>query len=238
MDLLRSAWIQLTGYMSLKATVFIKGVIKKFQISMNMELAQMLQTTDNKDETAEIRRQQKVHLLNTSSGDVCCGFILLASFYHVQGYHYTALEILNTSLQKVTPAILQARKANYSQEEKERYMNMCGRGFTLEQKMKSSIVSNIVVLDNSSVVPREFKPEVDNCRPLYVIPPIAYAHAIKFLCYHYLNDVKNKKETLQKFEEIVMRKYFVLERYFSNALTLLGPAMKQTETLKTQGDAI
>ena len=201
---------------------FTKGILKRFQASMHQELAQML-TISDKEDVSNVRRMQKIHLQNACGGDACCGFILLASFYHVQGHHYTALEILNTTLQKLTPNVLQSRQAGYTQHQKERYMDtVCGRGLSLEAKMKVAMINNIVLLDDSSIVPVEFQPEVNNCRPLYVMPPVAYAYSIQFLCFHHLSDSENKTKTLRHLEEVVMAKYYVLDRHFSNALTLLG----------------
>ena len=223
MDLLRCALETINKLYKSETHSFTKGVIKRFQASTHQELAQMMKISDNEKEAANVRRQQKVHLLNACSGDACCGFILLASFYHVQGRHYTALEIINTTLQKLTPAVLQSRQAEYTDEEKERYMDsICGRGLTLEEKMKVAMINNIVLLDDSSVVPKEFQPEVNHCRPLYVMPPVAYAYSIQFLCYHHLNDSENKIKAIRRLEKVVLGKYFVLDRHFSNALTLLG----------------
>ena len=223
MDLLRSALDTINKLYELETHSFTKGIVKRFQASMNQELAQMLKITDNAAEAANARRSQKVHLLNACSGDASCGFILLASFYYVQGHYYTALEILNTTLQKLTPAVLQSRQAEYTQDQKERYTNsVCGLGLSLEAKMKVAMINNIVLLDNSSIVPVEFQPEVDHCRPLYVMPPVAYAHSIMFLCFHHLCDDANTIKSLRRLEEVVIGKYYVLDRHFSNALTLLG----------------
>ena len=222
MDLLQCALEAINKLYESETHSFTKGVIKRFQASMHQELAQMLIISDN-EESSNSRRMQKIHLQNACSGDACCGFILLASFYHVQGHQYTALEILNTTLQKLTPAVLQSRQAEYTQHQKEMYMSIvCGRGLSLEAKMKVAMINNIVLLDDSSIVPVEFQPEVNHCRPLYVMPPVAYACSIKFLCFHHLGDSENKIKTLRHLEEVVLGKHYVLDRHFSNALTLLG----------------
>ena len=222
MDLLQCALETINKLYESETHNFTKGIIKRFQASMHQELAQMLIISDN-EESSNLRRMQKIHLQNACSGDACCGFILLASFYHVQGHHYTALEILNTTLQKLTPAVLQSRQTEYTQHQTELYMStVCGRGLSLEAKLKVAMINNIVLLDDSSIVPVEFQPEVNHCRPLYVMPPVAYAYSIKFLCFHHMGDSENKIKTLRHLEEVVLGKYYVLDRHFSNALTLLG----------------
>ena len=127
-DLLRCALETIDELYKSESHSFTKGIIKMLQAFMSHELAQMLMVHDNEEESASVRRQQKSrHLLNACIGDTCCGFVLLASFHHVQGQHYTALEILNTTLQKLTPDILLSRKYKYIQEEGERYKNsFCG----------------------------------------------------------------------------------------------------------------
>ena len=223
MDLLQSALDTINKLYDSETHNFTKGAVKRFQASMNQELAQMLKIPDNAAGAANARRSQKVHLLNACSGDASCGFILLASFHYVQGHYYTALEILNTTLQKLTPDVLQSRQAEYTQDQKEMYTNsVCGLGLSLEAKMKVAIINNIVLLDNSSIVPVEFQPEVDHNRSLYVMPPVAYAHSIMFLCFHHLRDDANKIKSIRRLEEVVIGKYYVLDRHFSNALTLLG----------------
>ena len=223
MDLLCSALDTLNELSKKVSHNLVQGVITKLQGSLHREFAQMLRVNADDKASAETRYRQKVHLLEACRADACSGFILLAAFYHVQGRHYTALEILKTVSQKFNPRLIQARQAHYSEEEKKQYMtSFCGRGFSLEHKMKTVLISDIVLLDNSSIVPNEFGPELNHCRPLFMMPPFVYACAIEFLCFHHLNDRPNTVNTLRKLEKVVMTKYFVLDRFFSNGFTVLG----------------
>ena len=77
---------------------------------------------------------------------------------------------------------------------------------TLEEKIKVAIIRNTVLLDELSIVPKDFKPEVNHRRPLFICSSVAYAFAIKFLCYHHLNDSENKIKTIRHLEKIVLGK--------------------------------
>lgn len=206
---------------------FAKGVISSLLSSLHQEAAQMIDITKNDNEGRELRRLQREHLQKGCVADRLCGLILLASFHCTNEEHYTAIEILNFVTGKLKPEadLILRRKPFYKEEDKQNYKDrFCGFGIGLEKKLYDATVRNIVLLDKSSIVPKEFRPEVHYYRPLILIPPAVYAHALKFLCHYHLNEKQKAQDSLRALCHIVETRFLVpsIESHYSTACTVVG----------------
>ncbi|XP_053393866.1 uncharacterized protein LOC128555499 isoform X2 [Mercenaria mercenaria] len=214
MDLLISALERMENEYDKQVQPFAKGVIGTLVSCLHQELAQMIHVSEDEDgaQRKELRRLQKEHLRKGCRSDRLCGLILLASFHCTARNYYTALEILNTVCRKMMPdaGLLLRRNPSYTQEEIRVYTEkFCGRGASLENKFNAACVRKLVLLDNSSIVPEEFQPEVFNYRPLNMISPTVYAYSLKFVCCHHSNDEKKALETLAILDHIIETRFLI-----------------------------
>lgn len=205
---------------------FTKGVISGLMSSLHQEYAQMVRPSENDENVQRIQQVQKEHLLKGCRSDKLCGLILLASFHHTHGFHYTAIEILNTVTETLLTSdsgLLLRRKTEYTEEEIYMYTSkFCGRDHTLEKKLEDATVRAIVFLDNSPIVPKEFQPEVHNYRPLILVSPVVYAYALKYLCHYHVNDKQKSQDALEMLDHIIDTRLQIINRHYSSAYTFVG----------------
>lgn len=211
---------------------FTRGVIDALLSSLHQQIPQMTKPGGTDEDKRRCIQNQKQHLLQGCRADKLSGLILLASFHCTNGQYYTALEILSSVTQKLVPesGIILRRNPDYTNMEIEVYKGkFCGKGYTLKQKFEMATVRNIVLLDNSSVVPQEFQPEVYNYRPLILVPPAVYAHALRCICFLKVGNVLETNKTLRTLDALIDTKYLIrsLEGYYSTACTLVGACYEE-----------
>jgi len=91
---------------------------------------------------------------------------------------------------------------------------------TLNEKMELATVGNVLYVKQSTLIPHELKPEVqDGC---FTVPPVVMSHCLKFLCYHHLYNIVNRQQSLRDLSLTINEKYFVSEDQLSESLTILG----------------
>ncbi|XP_060581530.1 uncharacterized protein LOC132738119 [Ruditapes philippinarum] len=233
-ELLKEALEKMEKEYEQQENKFTKGIIGNMVSSLHQELAQMIHVSESNEDGQKLKRLQKYHLLKGCKSDRLCGLVLLASFYCTERKYYTALEILYTVTRKFTPeAALLLRRIIYSQAEVQRYKErFCSKDLCLEEKFNMATVRQIVLLDNSSIVPDEFQPEVFNYRPLSVIPPNIYAYALMFVCYHHINEKSKALEILDQLEHILKTGLLIspIGAAYSIVCTVVGACFE------TQGD--
>ena len=72
----------------------------------------------------------------------------------------------------------------------------------------------------STLIPHELRPEVQD--EFFVVPPVVMSHCLRFLCYHHLHNIVNRKQSLRDLYLTIKEKYFIPESILSNSLTILG----------------
>lgn len=206
---------------------FAQGVITKLRSSVHQEIAQMLPIPKVTGTSQDSSCNQHIdHILLGGESDVLSGPLLRSCFHYNLGHYNKALEILEQAETKLKPSLIPLRKEIYSPDEYKLYVEtMCGKGLTLSHKMKHATVSVIIMLDNSSLIPEEFIPEIQY-RPLCSIPASVLMYSIKYLCFHKLQDISGRKESLTQLEDVVKNKFLILSRDYSLALTLLGACVE------------
>lgn len=207
---------------------FVLGVINKLRSSAHQEIAQMLPLsyiTEGSDDGSNRQAFEKHrdHIIMGGESDALSGPLMLACFYYNLGHYTQALEVLGEAEEKLTPNLIVLRKEIYSKQEYELYLDsMCGKGLTLSYKMKHATVNVLVMLENSSLIPEEFLPEVLSHRPVCMIPATVLMYSVEYLCHNRLLNAHKKLDALTKLKSAVKNKLFILSRYYSTALTFLG----------------
>ena len=132
------------------------------------------------------------------------------------------MQVLNEAEEKLTANLIQLRKEVYSKEEYDFYLDsMCGKGLTLVDKLKHATVVPIVMLENSSLIPEEFLPEVKH-RPLCTVPAVVLLHSMQYLCYNKLQNVEKRQKAISKLDGAIKSKFLILPPFYSVAFTFLG----------------
>ena len=72
----------------------------------------------------------------------------------------------------------------------------------------------------SPLIPDELQPEVQD--GYFVVPPVVMSYCLRFLCYHHLNNIVNRQQSLRDLHLAIQQKDFVYGHTFSNSLTILG----------------
>ena len=209
---------------------FVQGIINKLRSSVHQEIAQMLPISKvlgtSEDSYYNQQTEQIDHVLLGGESDFLSGPLLFSCFHYNLGHCKKALEILEQAETKLKPSLIHSRKDIYSPDEYKLYLEtMCGKGFTLSHKMKHATVSSIIMLENSSLIPEEFIPEIQG-RPTCTIPASVLMYSMKYLCYHKLRDTSRRKKSLSQLEDVVKNKFLILSRDYSVALTFLGACVE------------
>lgn len=223
-DLLKQAVEDMETEKSQETRSFQMAVICIQISSLYRQLAQMIDVTKD-DKTCEKLRLQQECLRKGCESEPLTGLILLGSFHVRRGDYYTAIEILNSVSQKLNPeqlGVVLRREPQYSAEVVDHYTKaFCGQGLSLHYKWREAMVGDIVFLDNSTIVPEEFEQEL-NHRPLCMVPPAVYLHALLFLCYHHLSNEQKAQETLRTLEHILEKGYLIRHNLYSDACVFVG----------------
>lgn len=231
-ELAYSAARELENMYKTETDGFVLGVINKLRSSVHQEIAQMLPvsrlTESSEDERLQLLEEHRRHILIGGESDAVSGSLLLSCFYYNLGRYSQAVEVLGEAEKKLTANLIVLRKETYSKEEYDFYHDsMCGKGLSLMYKMKHATVNVIIMLENSSLIPEEFLPDI-NHRPLCSIPAPVLLHSMQYLCYNKLHNIEKRQEALSKLGRVVKAKFLILPRYYSTSLTLLG-ACYETE---------
>ena len=101
------------------------------------------------------------HISIGGESDAISGYVLLSCLYYNVGNYHQALQVSGEAEEKLTANLILLRKDIYSKEEYDFYLDsMCCKGLTLVDKLKYATVGIITMLENSSLIPEEFLPEV------------------------------------------------------------------------------
>jgi hypothetical protein len=110
---------------------------------------------------------------------------------------------------------------NYTTGEIKDYIQKVGYSqITVIEKMKKATIDNVIYNKQSTLIPSELRPEVQD--GIFAVPPVVMSYCLKFLCHHHLYDIVNRQQSLFDLTLTITKMYFVCEDYLSNSLTILG----------------
>ena len=98
--------------------------------------------------------------------------------------------------------------------------NVGSSNITLNEKMRLATLNDVLYVQQSTLIPHELKLDVqDNDLD---VPPVVMSHCLRFLCYHHLNNIVNRQQSLHDLYRTTKESYFVCENNLSNSLAILG----------------
>ena len=203
------------------STRILSGICKYYYAKTSQMIVQKLPfPTTNKPNVHVIRRYHK-HLHDGTKSDAVSGWLLYASFYYVLGQYNTTLKIIDHVLYRCTPNMLMLRVANNTTECIKYYKQNVGCStITLNGKIRLATIDSVCYSMQSTLIPHELRPEVQD--EFFVVPPVVMSHCLRFLCYHHLHNIVNRKQSLRDLYLTITEKYFIPESILSNSLTILG----------------
>lgn len=205
---------------------FVLGVINKLRSSIHQEIAQMLPLPDMTEgsggERLQLLEKHCEHISIGGESDAISGYALLSCLYYNVGNYHKALQVSGEAEEKLSANLILLRKDIYSKEEYDFYLDsMCGKGLTLVDKLKYATVGIITMLENSSLIPEEFLPEVKH-RPLCSVPAVVLLHSVQYLCYNKLQNAEERQKAISKLDGVVKSKFLIPPQCYSDAFTFLG----------------
>ena len=86
--------------------------------------------------------------------------------------------------------------------------------------MRLATISNVRYVKQSTLIPLELKLEVQDDE--FNVSPVVMSHCLRLLCYHHLNNIVNRQQSLLYLYLTIKEKYFVSENSLSDSITILG----------------
>jgi hypothetical protein len=81
-------------------------------------------------------------------------------------------------------------------------------------------MDDVWYIKQSTLIPHELKLEVKDVNLL--VPPVVMSHCLRFLCYHHLNNIVNRQQSLRDLYLTIREMYHMSGDSLSNSLTILG----------------
>ena len=221
---IKNCFTQLTFVESLvmsHSTRILSGICKYYFARTSQMIVQQLPfPTTNKPNVHVIRRYHK-HLHDGTTSDAVSGWLIYASFYYVLGQYNTTLTIIDHVLSRCTPNMLMLHLDNNTTERIKCYKQNVGCStITLNEKMRLATIDDVFYVKQSTLIPHELQPEVQD--DYFTVPPVVLSHCLRFLCYHHLNNIVNRQQSLRDLYLTIKEMYFIVDSTLSNSLTILG----------------
>ncbi|XP_071144107.1 uncharacterized protein [Mytilus edulis] len=170
-------------------------VCKYHYASISQHAAQLLPTLKQINTNYNIRKSYHRHLQNGLQRDAVTGWLLYASFYYVTKQYNVTLRLTEYVLSKCSPAMVHLRQPYYSESDINNYRHRIHSSMSLNAKMKTAVVDEVVYVRHSSLMPKELEMEVEDT--FFRIPPFMMCHCLRFLCYHHIGDTFNREQALR-----------------------------------------
>ena len=199
----------------------LSGICNYYYSMASQNIAQKLPLAFSNIPNVPVIRRYHKHLLDGAKSDAVTGWLLYASFYYVLGQYNTTLKIIDHVLSRCTPDMFMLSLSKYTTDRVKDYKQNVGCSqITLNEKMRLATISNVWYVEQSTLIPDELKPEVQDGP--FVAPPVVMSHCLRFLCYHHLHNIVNRQQSLRDLCRTILTKYFVSKDMISNSLTILG----------------
>ncbi|CAC5391239.1 unnamed protein product [Mytilus coruscus] len=165
-------------------------------------------------------------LLRNLRHDAVSGWLLLSSFFYKRKQYKLALYILQYSLSKCT-----SEKMQRFRELSHMYCELINlslfRQMTTVQLLKYLLVDHAVFSVNSTLIPTELQVEVRLER--IGIPPLVYAHFLRFLCHYHLNKPQQCRDSIRDLKLTVVENSFIAKPIEqASSYRILGIAFQLT----------
>jgi hypothetical protein len=205
-----------------QSSSILSGICKYYYAITNQVIVQKFPfPTTNKSNAHVIRLCYHKHLHDGTKSDAVSGWLLYASFYYVLDQYNTTLKIIDHVLSRCTSDMIMLGGTNNTTDAIKYYkQNVGSSNITLHEKMKLATIDNVWYAKQSTLIPHELKPEVQDDD--FIVPSVVMSHCLRFLCYHHLNNIVNRQQSLRDLYLTIKEGYFVSENRLSNSLTILG----------------
>jgi hypothetical protein len=203
------------------STTILSEICAHYYAMVSQNIVQTLPfPSTNKHNIHVIRRYHK-HLHDGTKSDAVTGWLLYASFYYVLGQYMITLKIIDHVLSRCTPNMIMIGAINYTIDVIKNYkQNVCCSKITLNEKMRLATMGNVWYGAQSTLIPHELQLEAQEDK--FAVPPVVMSHFLRFLCYHHLNNIVNRQQSLRDLYLTIEEKYFVSEYLLSDSITILG----------------
>jgi hypothetical protein len=221
---IESGYILLSFIKSLamsQSSSILSEICKCYYAIINQVIVQKFPFPTTNNSNAHVKRRYHKHLHDGTKSDAVSGWLLYASFYYVLGQYNTTLKIIGHVLSRCTPDMIVLGKTNYTTDDIKYYkQNVGSSNITLNEKMKLATIDGVLYIKQSTLIPLELKPEVQDGD--FTVPSVVMSHCLRFLCYHHLNNIVNRQQSLRDLYLKMKEGYFVINQMLSNSLTILG----------------
>ena len=205
-----------------QSTGILSGICNYHYARASQMIVQKLPVPTTNRHNAHVIRRYHKHLQDGTKTDAVSGWLLYASFYYIRGQYNTTLKIIDYVLSRCTPDMLEIGDDNYTTDDIKYYTQNVGCSkITLNEKMRLATVDGVGYVEQSTLIPHELKLVVQD-EEYFSVPPIVLSHCLRFICYHHLNNIDNRQQSLRDLNLVINEKYSVGESKSSELLTILG----------------
>ncbi|XP_063405747.1 uncharacterized protein LOC134689711 [Mytilus trossulus] len=203
-----------------KSSIFINDVCKYFYADMSQNAAQLLPTPNIPTERYNKHKRYHRHLQDGTYTDAVSGWLLYASFYYVTGQFNVVLILIDYVLSRCSSDMIILGSGNHTEGQINNYRNHVHSTMSLNDKMRIATIRPVVYLKNSSLIPGELQLEVKEQD--ITLPSNFMSHCLRFLCYHHLNDIFNRENSLRDLYSTVKDMNYTMPCLLSYSRTILG----------------
>ncbi|CAC5377176.1 unnamed protein product [Mytilus coruscus] len=165
----------------------------------------LVRTYDNKSTYTQYKNCISTLLLNVRH-DAVSGWLMGASLFYKNKQYKIALDVLKYSLLKCSKEKLY-RNMCLSDINYEMFSLNLFRQMNIAQLKQMLSINEVLFFKNSTLLPDEFRIIEETLG--YVVPPVVYAHSIRFLCHYHLNNSIQCQHSLKDLQLIMEKDYFI-----------------------------
>ena len=204
-----------------QSSSILSGILKYYYANISQNIVQKIMFPTTNIHNAHVIRSYHKYLHDGTKSDAVTGWLLYASFYYVLGQYNTTLNIIDHVLSRCTPDMIMLNLTNYPTGHIKYYKQNKGcSNITLNEKMRLATIDNVWYEQQSTLIPHELKPEVQNYG--FLVSPVVMSHCLRFLCYHHLNNIVNRQQSLRDLYLTMNKLYFITATTLSTSFTILG----------------
>lgn len=197
----------------------LKGVYHYYYCVISQQIAHMIPVSLLYNKTHYMFYRRFFNEFKES--DAVSGWVLYASYHYILGHYNAALKIVEYVLSRCSTNLLVLSCPSFKQSDIKQYQSISEcEVLTLTEKMKLSTSKYVQYYKKSSLIPHEFK--LDNQDNNLNVSCDVMSSCIKFLCYHHLNEIENKEQSLSDLRLSVYGSHMVAKSHDSVCFTLLG----------------
>ncbi|CAC5394219.1 unnamed protein product [Mytilus coruscus] len=145
-------------------------------------------------------------LLRGMGHDAVSGWLMLASFFYRTNQYDKALNIIEHSLLKCSPEkLFQYKHLSHVQSE---FLSLhLFKKMNIVKLWKFLILDYVIFAKNSEIIATEL--QIDVKKTEYLIPPVQFAHFLRFLCHYNLHNTTQLLESTRNLQRAIQEDYFL-----------------------------